>query len=212
MQFLLLVGQIIVALISYRIFLGILTILFSSIGRFPRRVLQVFQIQTSDLKKPLIRVQGRAEGLISFILTHLGLSDQTHFELYSDRIFYRSNSLSLQVVNTVSPGHINYSICTLYQPIWVLVLGVIQMLGSILSLLGVMFIGSGISVILAVLAFYSAYFFWTNRFLVMGVCPSNGEKFGIIFKRSIIENMEVNFEKVRTAMKMVDDVMLRKTK
>lgn len=208
MQFLSLMGSLIAVLIAYRIFLGLFMALFSTMGRFPRRVLQKFQIQTSNKNQPLIRVVGRAEGLISFILTHLGLSDQTHFELHPDRIFYRSNSLSLQVVNTVLPKHVNYTICTIYQPIWVLVLGVFQLLGSMLTLLGVMWIGSGLSVILGFLALFSAYFFWTNRFLVMGVVPANGQPFGIMFKRSIIENMEVDFGKVRKAMQIVDNKMI----
>lgn len=207
MQFLLLLGHLLGSLIAYRIFLGV--VMAIAMGRFPRRVLQKFQIQTSNKNQPLVRVVGRAEGLISFILTHLGLSDQTHFELHHDRIFYRSNSLSLQVVNTVMMDQVTFTICTIYQPIWVLVLGMLQLLGSVLMLLGVMWIGSWISVILAFLAMFSAYFFWTNRFLVMGVQPSSGGvTFGIMFKRSIIENMEVDFGKVRKAMQIVDDKLI----
>lgn len=78
----------------------------------------------------MIRVAGRAEGLISFILTIMGLSDQTHFELFEDRIFYRSNSLSLQIVNTVMLDHVNYTICTLYQPIWILIIGGLLLIAS----------------------------------------------------------------------------------
>lgn len=196
------------ALIGYRIFLGFYTILFSGLGNLPKRVLQKFIVHKSARGTPLIRVVGRAEGLISFILTFLGLSDQTHFELYEDRLFYRSNSLSRQNVDTVMLDHVNFTICTLYQPIWVLFFGIVQMLAACLALLLVTFVGAMPAFILGSLALFSAYFFWTNRFLVMGIKTSSGETFGIIFTRSIIENVEVDFGKVREAMRLVDKKIL----
>jgi hypothetical protein len=74
--------------------------------------------------------------------------------------------------------------------------------------LGVAFVGSLPALILGVLALFSAYFFWTNRFLVMAIKTSSGDTFGIVFKRSIIENVEVDFGKVRNAMHLVDKKIL----
>jgi hypothetical protein len=196
------------ALVVYWVFLGFGTALFSGFGTLPKRVLQNFRINKAARGTALVRVVGRAEGLISFILTIMGLSDQTHFELFEDKIFYRSNSLSLQIVNTVMLDHVNHTICTLYQPIWVLVFGAFQLLAALLSLLGVAFVGSLPALILGVLALFSAYFFWTNRFLVMAIKTSSGDTFGIVFKRSIIENVEVDFGKVRNAMHLVDKKIL----
>ena len=200
--------QILGVLIAYRIFLGFFTTLFSGFGALPKRVLQKFKIHKSANGTPLVRVVGRAQGLISFILTIMGLSDQTHFELFEDRIFYRSNSLSLQIVNTVMLDHVNYTICTLYQPIWILIFGGLLLIASFFSLLAVAFVGSLAAFIFGMLAVFSAYFFWTNRFLVMGIKTSSGDIFGIVFKRSIIENIEVDFGKVRKAMRLVDEKIL----
>ena len=200
--------QILGVLIAYRIFLGFFTTLFSGFGALPKRVLQKFKIHKSANGTPLVRVVGRAQGLISFILTIMGLSDQTHFELFEDRIFYRSNSLSLQIVNTVMLDHVNYTICTLYQPIWILIVGGLLLIASFFSLLAVAFVGSLAAFIFGMLAVFSAYFFWTNRFLVMGIKTSSGDIFGIVFKRSIIENIEVDFGKVRKAMRLVDEKIL----
>jgi len=200
--------QILGVLIAYRVFLGFAMTLFSGFGGLPVRVLQKFKIHKSANGTPLIRVVGRAQGLISFVLTILGLSDQTHFELYEDRIFYRSNSLSLQIVNTVMLDHVNYTICTLYQPIWTLIIGGFLLIASFFSLLAVAFVGSLPAFVFGMLAVFSAYFFWTNRFLVMGIRTSSGDTLGIVFKRSIIENIEVDFGKVRKAMRLVDDKIL----
>lgn len=200
--------QILGALFVYRIFLGFAMAIFSGFGGLPVRVLQKFKINKSAKGNPLIRVAGRAEGLISFILTIMGLSDQTHFELFDDRIFYRKNSLSLQIVNTVMLDHVNYTICTLYQPIWTLIIGGLLLIASFFSLLAVAFVGSLPAFIFGLLAVFSAYFFWTNRFLVMGIKTSSGDTFGIVFKRSIIENIEVDFGKVRNAMRLVDEKIL----
>ena len=200
--------QILGVLIAYRVFLGFAMTLFSGFGGLPVRVLQKFKIHKSANGTPLIRVVGRAQGLISFVLTILGLSDQTHFELYEDRIFYRSNSLSLQIVNTVMLDHVNYTICTLYQPIWTLIIGGFLLIASFFSLLAVAFVGSLPAFVFGMLAVFSAYFFWTNRFLVMGIKTSSGDTLGIVFKRSIIENIEVDFGKVRKAMRLVDDKIL----
>ncbi|MFZ4610820.1 MAG: hypothetical protein ACOYNM_13465 [Gemmataceae bacterium] len=200
--------QILGVLIAYRIFLGFFTALFSGFGALPKRVLQKFKIHKSANGTPLVRVVGRAEGLISFILTIMGLSDQTHFELFEDRIFYRSNSLSLQIVNTVMLDHVNYTICTLYQPIWTLIIGGLFLIAAFFSLLAVAFVGSLLAFIFGILAVFSGYFFWTNRFLVMGIKTSSGDTFGIVFKRSIIENIEVDFGKVRNAMRLVDEKIL----
>lgn len=197
--------QILGVLIAYRVFLGFAMTLFSGFGGLPVRVLQKFKIHKSANGTPLIRVVGRAQGLISFVLTILGLSDQTHFELYEDRIFYRSNSLSLQIVNTVMLDHVNYTICTLYQPIWTLIIGGFLLIASFFSLLAVAFVGSLPAFVFGMLAVFSAYFFWTNRFLVMGIRTSSGDTLGIVFKRSIIENIEVDFGKVRNAMRLVDE-------
>jgi hypothetical protein len=182
--------------------------IFSGFGGLPVRVLQKFKIHKSANGTPLICVVGRAQGLISFVLTILGLSDQTHFELFEDRIFYRSNSLSLQIVNTVMLEHVNYTICTLYQPIWTLIIGGLFLIAAFFSILAVAFVGSLPAFIFALLAVFSAYFFWTNRFLVMGIKTSSGDTFGIVFKRSIIENIEVDFGKVRKAMRLVDGKIL----
>ncbi len=200
--------QILGVLIAYRVFLGFAMTLFSGFGGLPVRVLQKFKIHKSANGTPLIRVVGRAQGLISFVLTILGLSDQTHFELYEDRIFYRSNSLSLQIVNTVMLDHVNYTICTLYQPIWTLIIGGFLLIASFFSLLAVAFVGSLPAFVFGMLAVFSAYFFWTNRFLVMGIRTSSGDTLGIVFKRSIIENIEVDFGKVRKAMRLVDEKIL----
>jgi hypothetical protein len=200
--------QILGVLIAYRIFLGFAMTIFSGFGGLPVRVLQKFKIHKSANGTPLIRVVGRAQGLISFVLTILGLSDQTHFELFEDRIFYRSNSLSLQIVNTVMLDHVNYTICTLYQPIWTLIIGGLFLIAAFFSILAVAFVGSLPAFIFALLAVFSAYFFWTNRFLVMGIKTSSGDTFGIVFKRSIIENIEVDFGKVRKAMRLVDGKIL----
>lgn len=195
-------------LIGYRVFLEFYTVLFSGLGNLPKRVLQKFIVHSSAKVTPLIRVVGRAEGLISFILTFLGLSDQTHFELYEDHLFYRSNSLSRQNVDTVMLDHVNFTICSLYQPIWVLFFGILQLLAAGLSLLLVTFVGAMPAFVLGSLALFSAYFFWTNRFLVMAIKTSSGDTFGIVFKRSIIENVEVDFGKVRNAMHLVDKKIL----
>ena len=80
--------QILGALFVYRIFLGFAMTIFSGFGALPKRVLQKFKSHKAANGTPLVRVVGRAEGLISFILTIMGLSDQTHFELFEDRIFY----------------------------------------------------------------------------------------------------------------------------
>ncbi len=200
--------QILGVLIAYRIFLGFAMTIFSGFGGLPVRVLQKFKIHKSANGTPLIRVVGRVQGLISFVLTILGLSDQTHFELFEDRIFYRSNSLSLQIVNTVMLDHVNYTICTLYQPIWTLIIGGLLLIASFFSLLAVAFVGSLPAFVFGMLAVFSAYFFWTNRFLVMGIRTSSGDTLGIVFKRSIIENIEVDFGKVRKAMRLVDEKIL----
>lgn len=196
------------AVIGYVIFIAILVRLFSRLGSIPMGVLQNFNIKKTARGTPLITVVGRAEGLISFILTILGLSNQTHFELFEDRILYRSNSLSLQIVNTVMMDHVSYTICTIYQPIWILFLGGLQLMAAFLLLLGSFFIGSGPALVFGALALTSAYLFWTNRFLVMGITTSSGDSFGIGFKRSIIENVEVDFGKVRNAMRLVDQKVL----
>ena len=200
--------QILGVLIAFRIFLGFAMTIFSGFGGLPVRVLQKFKIHKSANGTPLVRVVGRAQGLISFVLTILGLSDQTHFELFEDRIFYRSNSLSLQIVNTVMLDHVNYTICTLYQPIWTLIIGGLLLIASFFSLLAVAFVGSLPAFVFGMLAVFSAYFFWTNRFLVMGIRTSSGDTLGIVFKRSIIENIEVDFGKVRKAMRLVDEKIL----
>lgn len=49
--------------------------------------------------------------------------------------------------------------------------------------------------------------FWTIFFFAV-VKTSSGDTFGIVFKRSIIENIEVDFGKVRNAMRLVDEKIL----
>ena len=208
--------------VIYTIFLIICMTIFSGFKGLPVRVLQKFRIHKSANGTPLIRVVGRTGGLISFLLTIFGLSDQTHFELFEDRIFYRSNRHSIQIVNTVMLDHVNCTICTLYQPIWALVWGALQLLVALFLLLGGLVAWPFVDVddrlmnlVLILSAFMfgiftliSAYFFWTNRFLVMGIKTSSGDTFGIVFKRSIIENIEVDFGKVRNAMRLVDEKIL----
>jgi len=48
---------------------------------------------------------------------------------------------------------------------------------------------------------------WTNWFWAV-VKTSSGDTFGIVCKRSIIENIEVDFGKVRNAMRLVDEKIL----
>ncbi|MCY2971622.1 MAG: hypothetical protein NTZ30_13245 [Planctomycetota bacterium] len=48
-----------------------------------------------------------------------------------------------------------------------------------------------------------------NQLIFLAVVKtSSGDTFGIVFKRSIIENIEVDFGKVRNAMRLVDEKIL----
>ena len=153
----------------------------------------VLKEKTINLDGPCyIRLVGRKGGLISWLLTLIGINTTSVLEVYADRIEYSHGSLSGCFMEIIPLSKVSNLLCGRLKP-------VIQLYFAIASLY-LVYRYHWLFLILT-LCFVASYFL--KKTTLISVIPHSGSQTSIAFKRSIIENKVISDEEAMEIIKMV---------
>lgn len=157
-----------------------------------------------------IHIAGREGGLLAWILARVGVDPVTTLKVDDDRVEFSQASLSgteLRLIPLQSVCSTYYG----YHKPWKVAATIIlaglflgfstmknsTVLGLLILLLG---LGAG------------AVYYVLNRTLTLGFVEASGVVNGIRFKRSVIENVDINAEEARKVCNLIQDLVERKQK
>ena len=169
-------------------------------------VLKKFNVNPDAKEEPLVEIAGRVSGAISFLLTMIGVDPTTHLKCFHDRIEFREASLF---------GEQNM---TIPLPATSGITGGYTKPFKLLAISGVVFVGSFVLAASAGTVAFLTGMAISAGFLVtyvlkkeMGVHVQNGgdKLWGLNFKRSVIENMPVDIDRVKQAVQLINAAVLR---
>ena len=170
-------------------------------------VLRKFIVSTSAGKsdEAIVEIEGRKPGLIAWLLTAMGIDATTSLVITRRDITFRAGSFfgemnSMMPMTAVATAHGGYS-----KPVEYLIaaggllLGGLGMLGEDEGWLGLVFlIGAG---------FFAAMYSLEKR-MALSVESSGGAVFGLVFKRSLIEGVAVDVNKVKEVIAIIREMAL----
>jgi hypothetical protein len=172
-----------------------------------------------DAQNNFVRITGREGGLIAWLLSLMRIDPTTTIVVGLDRLEFTSASLA----GTASRLIPLQSICSTYygyhKP-WKAAASIMSVFGMFAFVLASgaankgevggaitsFLVTGGIGVVLAML------YYFLNRTLTLGFVEQSGVVSGIQFKRSVIENVDVNQEQAKTVCAIVQRLIEAKEK
>ncbi|MDQ7780894.1 MAG: hypothetical protein RDV41_14450 [Planctomycetota bacterium] len=179
--------------------------------RGPALVLRKFRVEPGQLALPttssLVEIEGRKPGLVGWLLALIGIEAVTSLIITQRDVRFRSGSLfgqlnSMMPMTAVASAHGGYA-----KPIGYLIAAVI------VAVLAVVFafnpeigpialpVGFGIAVGLAIV-------YALEKRMALFVESSGGATFGLVFKRSVIEDVPVDIAKVQVVVDMIRELVI----
>lgn len=133
-----------------------------------------------------VSIEGRRAGLIAWILSIVGIDALSELQVNSETVEFKSASLAGGVRRIISLSSISSTIYGYSKP-WMQTLVIFAVTAAIISpladsIVGGVFLGLVIGII----------YFVLNRQLTVGLVEESGYGHIIQFKRSVIENKEIN--------------------
>ena len=155
-----------------------------------------------------IKIIGRQGGLIAWILSWMGVDPTTTLLVSMERIDFSDASLAGTQSRLIPLQNVCSSYYGYHKP-WKVALGIIAFfvwIGSTLSrydmwpLITCTLIGIIIGLI----------YYFLNRTLTLGFVENSGVVIGIRFKRSVIENVDINQIEAKHVCKLLQDLIEKK--
>lgn len=171
---------------------------------------------TPDNKDYYVKITGRKQGVVSWMLALLGVSPIVAIKVSGTRLEFTQGSLSGTVHRIIPLPGICSTIYGYHKP-WKEALGLFVFLAWLV--IGVVSaavnpgpsrhggdIGAGMGIVLAGVAVdmaVTALYFFLNRKLTLGFVENSGVISAIQFKRSVIENQDINEEQAGHVCELV---------
>jgi len=167
----------------------------------PTLVLRKFRVEESSPDGVVIEIVGRTSGLMAWLLTKLGFDAETRLKVTESEISFKSGSLFGQMIQTAPLTNISSTHCGYSKPIWYLILGGIFIIGGIG---GMMENGIGALISGLIIGGIFLFLYWLSKKMTMSFETSGGIIMGLIFKRSVIENVAVDIHKAEQAIEIIN--------
>lgn len=161
-----------------------------------------------DGENNFVRITGREGGLIAWILSLVGVDPTTTIRVGLDRIEFSSASLAGTESRLIPLQGVCSSYYGYHKP-WKVAAGIIALfvgLGFSFNSAIAFLISSAIGIAIAVV------YYFLNRTLTLGFVENSGVVSGIRFKRSVIENVDINQEQAKTVCIIVQRLIEAKAK
>lgn len=182
---------------------------FSTLGLFRRRrgptlVLRKFSVAADE--ENVIEIVGRVQGLLSWLLTILRLDTETSLLVTKDKVHFKTSSLFGQVHQVAPLTSVSSSHCGYLKPIQFFIIGVII---AIAGLIAGLTQESGVPIVISLIVgicFIVAYFLLKKMTFVIETHGSS--VMGLTFKRSIIENVDLDIEQALNAIEILNEKVI----
>lgn len=148
-----------------------------------KSALVIKEVEINEDGPLFVKVKGRKSGLIAWFLTLIGIDTTTTLEVYETRIEFTEGSLSGRLKEMIPLS----TVCNLgsgfLKPIIWMVLAFLSLFLIIPTL--------GLSLILTLLF---VFFYFFRKSMLLYAIPNSGRGALIVFKRSLIENVNLTEE------------------
>ncbi len=155
--------------------------------------------------QPHIRILGRESGLLSFLLSLLGIDATTTLVVNSRHMEYESGSLAGFVREITTMEHVSSTFYGRHKP-WKQAM----IIAAVFWVVGFYFMGHSTgstvfgTIVLIVGLGLAALYYVLNRELTLGFRADSGQLHQLQFKRSVIEGQEINEEALRKIMILIE--------
>lgn len=166
-------------------------------------VLRKFKINEDSSTDLFVEIVGRASGLTAWLVTVIGFDAETILKVTKQEISFKSSSLFGQTHQVVPLQCISSTHCGYSKPIGYLFLGVIIMIGGIFAGLDQRG-GGSIDLFLIIFGGIFLVAYYLSKKIVISIETSGGLLMGLSFKRSLIENVDVDIEQALKAIMIVN--------
>lgn len=154
----------------------------------------------------LIDIDGRTGGFISWCLTLIGFDAVSSLKVTASEVTFKGAGLHGQKHVVTPLTSLAHTECGYSKPIGYLIVGTIFIFGGILEAMmerGNGGIGSrSIAIFLIGVGFMVAY--WLLKKMFIFIETYGGATFGLVFKRSVIENVSVDIKKAIQAIHLIN--------
>jgi ribosomal protein L40E len=172
-------------------------------------VLTKFYVNEDDSNRIFVSISGRGEGIIAWLLTVLKIYGETKFELNDDCISMNYLSMQGNVNHVIPLTCVSSSYCGYSQSIIALILGIFfSIIGFFMLIINSIRIEGLFSLFFGIILLIA--FFFSKR-LFITVETRGGLTPGIKFKRSIIGNVPVDFNKAKSVVEIIKNKTIQKT-
>jgi len=168
----------------------------------PTLVLREFKIDEAATDGLILKIVGRVSGIKAWLLTIMGFDAETTLAVSTKDVSFRSSSLSGEINRLAPFASISSTNCGFYKPISFFILGIIFiLLGLIGGIISRQLI-AGIPAIILGIVFFVIYSL--NKKIIISIETKGSSFIGLSFKRSVIENVAVNIDEAKKAIKLVN--------
>lgn len=185
-------------------------------------VLKAWKVKNKpvDGEDNYVVISGRKSGLISWFLSLVGIDPTTTIKVGLERIEFHASSLS-GINNRMIPLRGVCSTYYGYHKPWKETIGIFVLLAWLLSSFIIAitmdrsnghFSLSGFLIALVISLGVALIYYFLNRTLTLGFVENSGVISGIQFKRSIIENIDVDEDQARMACEITQAIIEQRAK
>ena len=171
-------------------------------------VLRRFQIDESGMSGANVLIEARQAGLVSFLLTLIGLDPNSTLKVTRGSISFRTSSVfGSSQVSTPLPN-IGAFVGGYKKPFLALLLFVMCFSFAIVLFILSLIEGEGFAHwLLLVLSLIFLVFYYLNKVMFIGFETSGGGTHGFAFKASILEGVSVNISRVEATIDYVNSLI-----
>lgn len=168
-------------------------------------VLRRFQIDETGISGANVWIEARQPGLVSFLLTLVGLDPNSALKVTRGSISFRNSSVF--GMNQVSTPLTNVGafVGGYKKPFWALVFSALMFLTG----LSLAFTEDGgiLFGLFALLALGGLLYYYLQKTMFMGFETSGGGTYGFAFKASVLEGVGVDIKRVETTISYVNTLI-----
>lgn len=156
-----------------------------------KSALVVKEFKISEQGPQYVHIVARQAGMVSFILSILGIDSTTVFDVYEDRLEFIEGSLSGRLTTCMPLSSVSIATAGFVKPFMWLIIGIVTLPVCI-----------GIIPIVA---------YFLSKSLVVNVDSNGSSSITICLKRSVIEGVEINEAAAFKIVDRIKELTLRQT-
>lgn len=193
-----------VSLLAFTILMLFVRVLLFS--RNPVLVLRQFEVTNDPKSENLVRIVGRPEGLIAWLLAIVGLDDETSIQVSRSKIEFQIASLFGQTTRFVPLTSVASTSCGYWKPFHLIFVALLFFLVGVISI--AFEEGFVILSICILISAFCLFLYSITKQMMISIETNGSTVMGFKFKRSLIENVAVDISKVTSAINAINQAVV----